>query len=385
MNVKTNRCFWIPVLLCILGLLIVPGCGTDEPDQTSSEDTAAADTENAHGHSHLEGPHGGTLLDVGDHAAHLEVIHDHENGKFVLHVFGEDMKTPLNADAAPLINIKTADGPKQIESRAVEGASTFEAEDPGLKGDALEGQIVLAANGKRYYVPLPDQHDHSGDHGHAHAHGENTVSRTAWTDHCEWFVELDMPVKGQDLAFAAHVTLLESFQPATSGLFRVEARSGSRNAKAQADAPARPGIFTPTIRFPEAGEWTLELIFEGAGISDSIDWTVKVLDAGTHAEPEAEQEGLISFLKEQQWKVSFGTAWVERRESEGGKIGLFVPASSVVETPAGKAVFVQADGETFERRPVETGSSEGGKVEILSGIKGDERIVIKGVENLKGK
>ncbi|MFH2001583.1 MAG: hypothetical protein ABIK28_18005, partial [Planctomycetota bacterium] len=88
------------------------------------------DAETAHGHAHMEGAHGGTLLEVGDHVAHLELIHDHENGKYVLHVTGEDMKTPLNADNPPLINLKTADGPKQIESRPIKGASTFEAEDP---------------------------------------------------------------------------------------------------------------------------------------------------------------------------------------------------------------------------------------------------------------
>jgi hypothetical protein len=384
MNVKTNCCFWIPVGLSLLCLFVVPGCGKSGTDQGASKDVTTTGADDAHGHAHLEGPHGGTLLDVGDHAAHLEFIHDHENGKCVLHVIGADMTTPLNADNPPLINIKTANGPKQIQSRAVEGASTFEAEDPDLMADALDGQIVLAANGKKYYVPLPDTHDHAGDHGHAHAHGENTISHTAWTESCEWFVELDIPIAGHDVAFAAHVTLLDNFKPATSGDFNVQASSGTKTAETQAGAPARPGIFTPTIRFPEAGQWTLKLVFEGGGLKDSIDWPITVLDAEAQPEPEEEQEGLISYLKEQQWKVPFNTAWVVKRNLEGGKSGLFVPASSIIEHQAGKAVFVQVDGESFEKRLVETGSLEGGMVEILSGIDEDERIVVKGVEQIKG-
>jgi hypothetical protein len=384
MNTKTEYRSWIPVLLCCLSLAFVSGCGDDGPNQGTSTDATRTDAGNSQGHSHQEGPHGGEMLDVGDHAAHLEFLHDHDNGKIVLHVIGEDMKTPLNADNPPVINIKTADGPRQIESRAVEGASVYEATDPELMNADLDGQVILAAMGKVYYIPLPEPHDHAGGAGHAHVHGENTISHTAWTDDCEWFVELDTPSAGKDSGFAAHVTLLETFKPATAGRFRVEARSGSEVAETQAGAPARPGIFTPTIRFPKAGEWTLKLLFDGAGIQDSIDWTITVLDAGAQPEPEEDEEGLISFLKEQQWKVPFDTATVERRTKTDGEPGLFVPASSVVKTAGGNVVFVQADGESFERRSIKTGSSQGTLVEILSGIEGGERIVVKGAEHLLG-
>ncbi|MFH1999839.1 MAG: hypothetical protein ABIK28_09170, partial [Planctomycetota bacterium] len=244
--------------------------------------------------------------------------------------------------------------------------------------------VVLAVTGKTFYIPLPDQHAHDDAFDHAHAHAENTISHTAWTENCEWFVELEMPIKGHDVCFAAHVTLLENFQPAKSGTFNVEAHSGSNTTETDADAPQRPGIFSPIIRFPAAGEWTLQLVFEDAGLKDSIDWNITVLDEEEQPEPEEEREGLISFWKEQQWKVPFGTAWVEKRDLAGGKSGLFVPASSIVENQTGKVVFVQVDGESFERRQVETGSSEGGKVESLSGLEGDERVVAKGVEHVKG-
>jgi hypothetical protein len=232
-------------------------------------------------------------------------------------------------------------------------------------------------------IPLHLHHDHGEDSGHGHVHGENTISHTAWTESCEWFVEIEMPIEGHDVCFAAHVTLLKDFQPADSGTFRVEAHSGSETAETAADAPARPGIFTPAIRFPRAGEWTLKLLFENAGLEDSIEWPITVHTEESHPEPEAEEEGWIAFLKEEQWKVSFNTAWPEVRKTGDGESCLLIPAAALVENQGGKAVFVQVNGESFDRRAVETGSSEGGKVEILSGIDAGERIVILGAERLQ--
>jgi RND family efflux transporter MFP subunit len=57
---------------------------------------------------------------------------------------------------------------------------------------------------------------------------------------------------------------------------------------------------------------------------------------------------------------------------------LAVPREAVVEINTRPYVFVQTDGEHFERRAVTVGREEGPWVEILSGVKKGERVVSKG-------
>ena len=252
--------------------------------------------------------------------------------------------------------------------------------------------MAVSVEGRKYFVAIPHHLDHgeSGDdcdgdddheghdHDHAHDHGANTISRTVWTDKCEWFVELETPEKGQPAAFAAHVTLLDGFAPAESGSFTVAARSGSHGATAKAGSVARPGIFTPEITFPETGEWVLTLTFDSKGITDSIDWTVAVHDPGEAPEPEEDGEGLISFLKEAQWKIAFATAWSETESAAGSGGAVFVHRNAVLSDGDDRVVLVQIDGESFEARKVETGLSSGSMIEIGSGLEAGERVVVEG-------
>jgi membrane fusion protein, heavy metal efflux system len=65
------------------------------------------------------------------------------------------------------------------------------------------------------------------------------------------------------------------------------------------------------------------------------------------------------------------------------KHALCVPIQSLYEDEGHMVVFVQAQGETFEKRVVKTGSSTNGWVEIISGIKKGERVVEKGAYLVK--
>lgn len=368
---------WMRGLLvsaAVASMLFLQGCGDDGTAGNGGDQEAAG----SGGHQHEPGPHGGDLMGTEDRAAFVEFLLDHHAGRITLHVLAEDKKTALPVDTPPVVNLKTPDLPMQLASVPLEGAggpaSVFQVTDPILKEIDPEGQVVLNVKGKEYILEF---HAHAHEHEHDHAHGENTVSHTAWTDACEWFVELETPVKDHDAAFAAHVTLLDTFAPARSGVFKVEARSGGQTASTAADAPARPGIFTPSIRFPAAGEWTLTLTYEAGELSDSTEWRVTVHDeAPAHPAEEEGQEKTISFLKEQQWKVAFATAWPT------GNNLLRVPVSAVITAEEGQVVFVQVDGESFARRSVLTGAEEGGLIEIQTGLKKDDRIVVKGAELL---
>ena len=55
-----------------------------------------------------------------------------------------------------------------------------------------------------------------------------------------------------------------------------------------------------------------------------------------------------------------------------------VPAGSVVDDAGRPIVFVQREGETFERRSVTLGARTGDLVQITEGVKSGERVVTRG-------
>jgi len=394
-------------LIVLVAGFVATGCGGKDVEKDGAG-SAADDA--AHGHVHIEGPHGGEMAEVAN-GIHMEIVHFPAEGEAAFYLIGEDMETSVAAGEPPVLNFKTADGPRQVV-----GAQTDEAikadlgwifADPGLESEHLHGQVVVCLSGKKHFVAIPE-HDHGTDcgdahahgegdghaheegdahaheegdgHAHeegdAHAHGENTISTTVWTESCEWFVELDLPEKGYPAAFAAHVTLLADFSPAEGGSFLVVARSGSHSTEAGAGSPSRPGIFTPEITFPETGEWTLTLTYEAGDLVDSIEWTVTVYEQGAAPEPAGDDGALFSFLKEAQWKTSFATRAV------GPEPALTLPESAVLSDDSGQFVLVQVEGEAFEKRHVETGAGSGGAIEITSGLKAGERLVVEGARQI---
>jgi membrane fusion protein, heavy metal efflux system len=62
---------------------------------------------------------------------------------------------------------------------------------------------------------------------------------------------------------------------------------------------------------------------------------------------------------------------------------LVVPVSAIMEDQGTHYVYVQTKGETFERREVTMGPSDGLRVQLLSGVKPGERVVTKGAYQIK--
>lgn len=57
---------------------------------------------------------------------------------------------------------------------------------------------------------------------------------------------------------------------------------------------------------------------------------------------------------------------------------LAIPASAVVDDGSEQVVFVEVSGERFERRPVQLGIRDRGRVQVLSGVAPGERVVSRG-------
>ncbi len=78
----------------------------------------------------------------------------------------------------------------------------------------------------------------------------------------------------------------------------------------------------------------------------------------------------------------FGTVRVVVEEVD---VPLTVPAEAVLRHEGGEVVFVEEEARNFEARPVRVGRRGGGVVEILSGVTGEDRVVVKNAFVLKAE
>jgi membrane fusion protein, heavy metal efflux system len=187
------------------------------------------------------------------------------------------------------------------------------------------------------------RHDHGHEHGQsghgAAEEGEGpSLAITRWTDRYELFVELPAPTSNKAVPYHAHVTRLSDFAAVTEGTFTVRFKTNSGVAKEAAQVGVkRPGIFVFESPAPVAGTYQLEMAYEHGGQTDVFDCgSVVVADKPTAPEVE-EPGGAITFLKESQWKVPFGTAWAAERPMARE---LEIPA--VVEPAAGDQLTLGA-------------------------------------------
>jgi len=143
------------------------------------------------------------------------------------------------------------------------------------------------------------------------------VVETRWTALTELFVEYPPLVQGVTSRFAIHFTYLSTFEPVRAGRAMVRL-NGVVNSEYTVDVPGRPGIFGVDVTPEQAGQYRLELILDAPGVSDRHDLgEVTVLTAGeTDALMLAEEpeDGVIPFLKEQQWVLDFATLPAQQRE-----------------------------------------------------------------------
>ena len=187
-----------------------------------------------------------------------------------------------------------------------------------------------------------DAHAHNEDGSHV---GEEIprLSETIWTDETELFVEFPALVVGNGSKFAAHFTVLDKHQPVREGSVTVSLIKDGQGIRNTVDAPISPGIFSPSIQPKETGSYQLVFELKTPDYSDKItidDVTVYAnADEAIKALGAAEDDGSISFLKEQAWKIDFQTAPVV-----SGKIydvintsGVWMPSPGSVKSLAAKS------------------------------------------------
>ncbi len=173
-------------------------------------------------------------------------------------------------------------------------------------------------------------------------HEHEATSVTLWTEKTELFMEYPALVVGQETAFAVHLSDLKDFKPVTQGkLTCVFKNHSDKSMTVVAEAPTYPGIFRPVATFKQAGVYEMQLNLEGAQVSDMIkvpDLRVYRNEASVpHAAADSPGEELISFLKEQQWKIDFRTTPAAKRRLSASvqAVGEILPQAQMhAEVPA---------------------------------------------------
>jgi RND family efflux transporter MFP subunit len=142
------------------------------------------------------------------------------------------------------------------------------------------------------------------------------LSVTRWTDKTELFAEYPPLVAGGTSRFAIHLTRLDSFKPIAQGSVEVRLQGGPGQTEIfRVDAPSRPGIFGVDVKPAHAGKRAIVITLKAEGLDDAH----RAGDVDVHPSTEAAQAAArgsgeaapgISFLKEQQWSLDFGTAIV---------------------------------------------------------------------------
>lgn len=180
---------------------------------------------------------------------------------------------------------------------------------------------VAACRGDAGPPAEPDHgdHSHAGEDSGGHSHGpagpeRPTVAVTRWSERTELFLEFPEMVAGETGRSAVHLTSLSDFSPVASGEVSIVLRSGDGRHVESRGGPSRPGIFGVDLRPDRAGTYTMTVYVESPGFEDMHEiGPVTVHPAGAHLEAPAEDDGAISFLKEQQWTLEFGTVPAETR------------------------------------------------------------------------
>ncbi|MBA2116140.1 hypothetical protein [Bremerella alba] len=163
------------ILLAALLAVGLIGCnGSPAPSEGSDEHEHSEGDGHDHGDEHAhpsEGPHHGSLIELGNEEYHAELVHNEESGTVTIYLLDGHAEKPV-AIIAPEITINvTYDGQgSQFKLPAVGAtggkAAEFASSDPAfaesLDTEGAEAQLVVTINGKQYRGSVA--HDHEHDH-----------------------------------------------------------------------------------------------------------------------------------------------------------------------------------------------------------------------------
>jgi len=177
---------FMTMTLSVVAMIGFLGCGssTEAPSAGHADhhDEEAHDEEahDEHGHP-SEGPHHGSLIELGNEEYHAEMVHDDASGTVLIYLLDSAAKMSVPISATELLVNLTHDGaaeqftlmaspqssdPSGKSSRFI---STDEELAEDLDLEEVEAKLVVTIDGKQYRGDI--QHDHDEDHDEDGHHG----------------------------------------------------------------------------------------------------------------------------------------------------------------------------------------------------------------------
>jgi RND family efflux transporter MFP subunit len=175
---------------------------------------------------------------------------------------------------------------------------------------------------------------------------------TIWTRGGELFVEYPLLVKGQKVRFAVHLTRLTDFKAVKDAACEVHLG----DEVFPCDPSTHPGIFGANVEPKTVGQARMSIVAHGKDLNETFDvGMVKVAsDAASADKPAAPTEETITFTKEQQWALDFGT---ELAAEQTLRDSLRVAAETLPRTGGEATVTAPASGRLIVDRPVAVGTT----------------------------
>lgn len=179
-------------VVSLLGVSIITtslvGCG-DSPTKksTASHDTitsappATVETDHEHEHAHpSEGPHHGSLIELGNEQYHAELVHDDVAGSVTIYILDSAAKSAVPIESKELTVNITHEGQGEqfkIPAKAEAGdptgkSSRFVSDDKELAAELdhehSSAQLVVTVESTQLRGKIEHAHEHGNEHEHPH-------------------------------------------------------------------------------------------------------------------------------------------------------------------------------------------------------------------------
>jgi len=154
-----------------LSICAVVAFGSAGCTRNSSQSPAPGASEHEHAHASA-GPHGGSLIELGEEEYHAELVHDEAAGTVTVYLLDSAAKAAVPIDATEVvINLKHEGRGEQFKLAASANpgdlpgkSSRFVSQDAELAADldreGAEAQIAVTINGKPYRGSIEHEHAH---------------------------------------------------------------------------------------------------------------------------------------------------------------------------------------------------------------------------------
>ena len=165
------------ITLIALGTISLLGC----VPASGPRPQASAHKDHDHQHAHAsQGPHGGSMIELGSEDFHAELVHDDQAGNITIYFLDASAKHAAPIDAPEVkVNLRHDGQAQQFklvaladqgdpQGRASRFVSTQKELADELDHEHAHGQLVVTINGKQYRGDIERAHDHHGHGDHDH-------------------------------------------------------------------------------------------------------------------------------------------------------------------------------------------------------------------------